>query len=399
MVIKVAGLLALAVLSLSAWVEAASAIASETTLCETNANSPTCIAASRYPAATTLEAELFAPSSPAKFVLGSNIVICETSFLGLETTEASAEPLPVVLSGPAFWSCKTTLGRPCSVTPTFPENGPEITWKAGDDGALTVRAGPGEGKAQIKFVCSGVLECTYAANAPELELEAGNPAALRATSVSFSKIGGSPCSAKAVWSAAYEVASPAPLHVQTVEETTLCEGNLLSPTCPREERLEPTGVEAWGASTASFEIGPTEVACAEAELGGETLAQSGEPLPAQISFFRFGGCKTGATSCEVSTLGLPYGGEFTWTSGDEGLLELRSGGFGEPQIQIVCGVSLACLYNASVIWLAVEGGSPAQIVATATPITIWTGPGCPSVATLSVSYEVGYPSAFYLEHT
>ncbi|HET7444767.1 MAG TPA: hypothetical protein VFJ57_08930 [Solirubrobacterales bacterium] len=175
--VKLAGLLVLAALSLSAWVEAASAIASETTLCETNASSPACVAVSRYPAATTLEAEFSPPASPAKFVLGSNVVLCETSFIGLEATEASGEPLPVVLSGPAFWSCKTTLGRPCTVTPTFPENGPEVVWKAGDDGAVLVRAGPGEPKAQIKFVCSGVLNCTYATGLPELELEGGNPAA------------------------------------------------------------------------------------------------------------------------------------------------------------------------------------------------------------------------------
>lgn len=395
--VKLAGLLVLAALSLSAWVEAASAIASETTFCESNANSPACVQGSRYPAATAAEAELPA-FSPSKFVLGSTVIYCEASWLGFETTEASGEPLPVTLTGPAFWSCVTTLGRPCSVAPTFPETGPEVVWKAGDDGALKVRAGPGEPKAQIKFVCSGVVDCTYATALPEMELDGGNPAALRATSVTFGKVTGTLCSAKAVWNADYEVVSPAPLHVQTVEETTLCESNLLSPTCPREARFESTGIEAWGESSASFEVGPTEVNCAEAELGGETLAESGEPLPAQISFFRFGGCKTPGTSCKVTTSGLPYEGELTWTTGDEGLLELRSGGFGEPQISIVCGVSLACLYNASVIWLGVEGGSPAQIYATATPLTIWIGT-CPSVATLSVDYELLYPPTAYLEHT
>ncbi|HET7444766.1 MAG TPA: hypothetical protein VFJ57_08925 [Solirubrobacterales bacterium] len=174
---------------------------------------------------------------------------------------------------------------------------------------------------------------------------------------------------------------------------------MLSPTCPREERFEPTGIEAWGESSASFEVGATAVDCAEAELGGETQAESGEPLPAQISFFRFGGCKTVGSSCEVSTLGGPYQAEFTWTGGDDGMLELRSGGFGEPQIEIVCGgISLSCLYNASVIWLGVEGGSPAQVYATATPLTIWAG-SCPSIATLSVEYNLLYPSTAYLEHT
>jgi hypothetical protein len=156
----------------------------------------------------------------------------------------------------------------------------------------------------------------------ELEAEGGNPALIRATSVAFTKEGSPLCAAKLVWSATYEVTAPAPLHVQTVRETTFCETNALSPVCALPNRLEPQGFEAFSPhSSASFGIGASTVSCVGSDLGGETLETSGEPLRGEAGFYSFFGCTTGGTACTVNPINLPYEADFEWMSGDEGTLE------------------------------------------------------------------------------
>jgi hypothetical protein len=78
---------------------------------------------------------------------------------------------------------------------------------SGGNGTLTVQH-PG-----AKFTCGGTT-CEYEASKASISVSGGSPAKAKASSISFTKIGGGfLCSGTASWSGEYEVTSPNPLFI------------------------------------------------------------------------------------------------------------------------------------------------------------------------------------------
>jgi len=176
--------------------------ASATVLCPEN-KSP-CPAP--YKKGTAIKAQLV---SGTKSVMTSGFVTieCTDSTMSGKTTSGGGPGAPVLgeITSVTWKNCKTTSGSSCTASALKTPWGVSVSGSGGS-GTMTVTGAAG------KFTCS--VTCEYEAKTASVSANGGSPAKIKASSVSFSRIGGSfLCSSSASWSAEYEVTAPNPLFV------------------------------------------------------------------------------------------------------------------------------------------------------------------------------------------
>jgi hypothetical protein len=179
--------------------------ASATRLCAQNTTP--CPAGSTYGKGTSIKAQLV-PGTTSVVTSGFVTVVCTESTMSGKTTSAgggSGTPVLGQISSVTWKGCKTTSGSSCTASALNTPWGVSVSGSGGN-GTMTVSGAAG------KFTCS--VTCEYEAKTASVSASGGNPARIKASNVSFSRIGGSfLCSSSASWSAEYEVTSPKPLFV------------------------------------------------------------------------------------------------------------------------------------------------------------------------------------------
>lgn len=177
--------------------------ASATKLCSVN-TSP-CPAGNTYGKGTSIKVQLV-PGAKSTMSSGFVTVTCsESTMSGKTTNEGGAGAVTGEISSATWKSCTSSLGS-CTASSLKTPWPAEVTGSGGN-GTLTVQH-PG-----AKFTCGGTT-CEYEASKASISVTGGNPAKAKASSISFSKIGGGfLCSSTASWSGEYEVTSPNPLFI------------------------------------------------------------------------------------------------------------------------------------------------------------------------------------------
>lgn len=199
--IKILGLGLLAAMAMMAIVGAGTA--SATKLCSVN-TSP-CPAGNTYGKGTAIKAQLPAGGTSVMSSGFVTITCTSSTMSGKTTSEGGAGAVTGEISSVTWKNCTSNLGS-CTASAL------NTPWKvevsgSGGSGTMSVN-NPGG-----KFTCGGVT-CEYSASKASVSANGGNPATIKASGVSFSKIGGSfLCSSSASWTSTYEVTSPNPLFV------------------------------------------------------------------------------------------------------------------------------------------------------------------------------------------
>jgi hypothetical protein len=177
--------------------------ASATKLC--SVNSSPCPAGNTYGKGTSIKTQL-APGAKSTMSSGFVTVTCsESTMSGKTTNEGGSGAVTGEISSATWKSCTSSLGS-CTASSLKTPWPAEVTGSGGN-GTLTVQH-PG-----AKFTCGGTT-CEYEASKASISVSGGNPAKAKASSISFSKIGGGfLCSSTASWSGEYEVTSPNPLFI------------------------------------------------------------------------------------------------------------------------------------------------------------------------------------------
>lgn len=199
---KMLGLCLVGVMALMALVGAGTA--SATKLC--SENKTPCPAGSTIASGTALKGQL-RPGTEAVFVTSLLTVKCTESTIEGKTTSAGGGAGVNVkgeISSVTWKNCKSG-STSCTTTPL---GLPWLSELSGASGNGTMTAT----KAAGKFTCT--VTCEYEAASAATSVTGGNPAIVKANSVSFKKKGGSfLCPSTATWSSEYEITTPKPLFV------------------------------------------------------------------------------------------------------------------------------------------------------------------------------------------
>jgi hypothetical protein len=169
--------------------------------------------------------------------------------------------------------------------------------------------------------------------------------------------------------------------------TTLCDTPTCAPTSiyPAETPVKASlqeGTEAVLQSTLA------NVKCTTSAAEGKTTAESGEPLPGEITALSFSGCKTEAgLTCTVTTEKLPYAASVKATGEGNGTLAVKGG-----HVKVKCGFVLDCAFGTEP--LQAKGGAPAKVIAKEVALS-GEGAICPEIAKWSATYTVTAPNPAY----
>jgi len=200
---KILGLCLAAALAAMAVIGAGSA--SATKLC--SINSAPCPAGNTYGKGTSIKASLVA-GTVSKMASGFVTIECTSSSMSGKTTSAgggSGVAVTGEITSVTWKNCTSGLGA-CTASSLFTPWSAEVTGSGGS-GTMSVTNAGG------KFTCGGTT-CEYKASKASVSVSGGSPATIKASSVSFSKVGGGfLCSSTASWSGEYEATSPNPLFI------------------------------------------------------------------------------------------------------------------------------------------------------------------------------------------
>lgn len=198
---KILGLGLLAAMAAMAFMGAGTA--SATKLCSVN-TSP-CPAGNTYGKGTAIKAQLVAGASSTMTSGFVNISCSESTISGKTTSEGGAGAVTGTISSVTWKGCTSGLGA-CTASALNTPWSAEVTGSGGN-GTMSISGAGG------KFTCGGVT-CEYAASKASVSVSGGNPATIKASNISFSKIGGGfLCSSTASWSGTYEATAPKPLFI------------------------------------------------------------------------------------------------------------------------------------------------------------------------------------------
>lgn len=199
--IKILGLCLLAALAAMAFVGAGTA--SATKLCSVN-TSP-CPAGNTYAKGTAIKAQLV-PGGTSTMSSGFvNITCTESTISGKTTSDGGAGAVTGSISSVTWKNCTSGLGA-CTASALNTPWSAEVTGSGGN-GTMTISGAGG------KFTCGGTT-CEYSSSKASVSVSGGNPATIKASNISFSKIGGGfLCSSTASWSGTYEATAPKPLFI------------------------------------------------------------------------------------------------------------------------------------------------------------------------------------------
>lgn len=179
---KIIGLVAIAVLAMTAVVGVSSASAAGTALCKTKTIAPECAEADRYINGTGISGtssqvsflpyEYSEENEAFKFQCSSSLSVKLGTW---------GQPQMAKLQGLAFSNCKSTYnGAACSASAkNLPYSSP-INWTAGSNGTITMENG-GTGTPALTVACSGWGPCIYSATNVGLDLLGGQPASIVAS--------------------------------------------------------------------------------------------------------------------------------------------------------------------------------------------------------------------------
>jgi len=199
--IRIFGLCLLALMAAMAFVGAGTA--SATKLCSVN-TSP-CPAGNTYGKGTAIKAQLV-PGGTSTMSSGFvNITCTESTITGKTTSEGGAGAVTGSISSVTWKNCTSGLGA-CTASALNTPWPAEVSGSGGS-GTMTISGAGG------KFTCGGTT-CEYSTSKSSVSVSGGNPATIKASSISFSKIGGGfLCSSTASWSGTYEATAPKPLFI------------------------------------------------------------------------------------------------------------------------------------------------------------------------------------------
>ncbi|MDQ2629400.1 MAG: hypothetical protein M3Y75_00295 [Actinomycetota bacterium] len=198
---KILGLCLLAAMAAMAFV--GTGTASATKLCSVN-TSP-CPAGNTYGKGTAIKAQLV-PGTTSTMSSGFvNISCTESTISGKTTSEGGAGAVKGTISSVTWKGCTSGLGA-CTASALNTPWSAEVTGSGGN-GSMSISGAGG------KFTCGGTT-CEYSASKASVSVSGGNPATIKASSISFSKTGGGfLCSSTASWSGTYEATAPKPLFI------------------------------------------------------------------------------------------------------------------------------------------------------------------------------------------
>ena len=387
MQLRTFGLVAAVLVGVALFVAAAPA--SATVLCS-NSASP-CPQGDAYSVGTELHGKL--PEGSASFVGEANTLKCGTAGIAAKTT-AAGTPIAGQVTALSFSGCE--LG--CAVSAQNLPYKAEIEYTANGDGVMTLSSGGG-GPPRLKNNCLG-LSCTFGASKLSLDVEGDSPAEVKAVSEPLVREAGEKaiCGDTARWSTVFRISEPMALFVQSREAPpiSLCAAGV-SP-CP-EGAAYPLGTELKGALsegpagfTSDKESGT--LYCSNSTVAAKITA-AGVPMTGQVTALSFSGC---SLACTVSALHLPYKSEIETSSSGDGVLTLRNGGSGTPQIRNTC-FGKSCTFGSGSISLDIDGGTPATIHATNESLTREEGEQaiCGNTFKWSAAYGVSEPMALFVE--
>jgi hypothetical protein len=199
--IKMLGLGLLAAMAAMAFLGAGTA--SATKLCSVN-TSP-CPAGSTYGKGTAIKAQLVAGTTSTMSSGFVNITCTESTISGKTTSEGGAGAVKGEITSVTWKNCTSGLGA-CTASALNTPWPAEVTGSGGN-GTMSISGAGG------KFTCGGTT-CEYSTSKSSVSVSGGNPATIKASNISFSKIGGGfLCSSTASWSGTYEATAPKPLFI------------------------------------------------------------------------------------------------------------------------------------------------------------------------------------------
>jgi len=199
--IKMLGLGLLAAMAAMAAIGAGTA--SATKLCSVN-TSP-CPAGNTYGKGTAIKAQLVAGTKSTMSSGFVNITCTESTISGKTTSEGGVGAVTGEITSVTWKNCTSGLGA-CTASALNTPWPAEVSGSGGS-GTMTISGAGG------KFTCGGTT-CEYSSSKASVSVSGGNPATIKASSISFSKIGGGfLCSSTASWSGTYEATAPKPLFI------------------------------------------------------------------------------------------------------------------------------------------------------------------------------------------
>ena len=274
---------------------------------------------------------------------------------------------------------------------------------SGGNGTGSVEFKGEGGKPGMAVSCGTIISCTYSASTINLAFSGGSgSASLQASSVALTGTG-SKCGTGATLNGKFILSSPTSVFLTDPGKTKLCKANEIP--CSTGVSIYPSGTVLRGATAAGSpallkipSLG--EVECASS-MQMMTTAESGEPLPAEVTALGWSGCKVVGKeqTCTVETVSLPFGATVSATEGGGGggTIVVKAGAEGgEPGATVVCGTIVNCTYSNASSTLAYTGGAAgtANMTATAVPLT-GTGVKCGSGATWTAKYVLSEPSPIF----
>jgi hypothetical protein len=282
-----------------------------TTLCKEAVSK--CEAAQRYPSGTTIEASL---KSGTQFKLNAGFVTmeCAGSTLSGKTTAEYGAPLSLEVSTLSLSTCKGCTSPEFQNLP-YSASAEQST---ANNATVSVKSsGKGTPTAKLSGCPFGTV-CKYGASALGT-LEGGNPATLVAKEapLELQEGSGGLCAKVGKLTATYEITAPKPLYASRMPETTLLCKEFANP-CPAASVL-PKGTSFEGTSgEIGFTFSPLwgTLFCTESTMSAVTNAETGNPLPAEItSMAPLVGC-SGCKSFKFTN--LPYKTSIEPTTGGDG---------------------------------------------------------------------------------
>lgn len=148
-------------------------------------------------------------------------------------------------------------------------------------------------------------------------------------------------------------------------------------------------------TNATFLTSVGNIVCTGSEFSGQSnggLAESSFGLEGKLLTLTFTGCKLGTSKCTVKAEFLWYWADISYVEGTmNGLLRLS-----DPQIHVTECLNLNCVFWEGFVYLDIQGGKPASVVASEEELLRTEGIFCPSAAIWDAEYHLSSPESLYV---
>jgi hypothetical protein len=373
-----------AAVAITATVVIGVASASATVLCKENLT--TCSAGAIYPSGTGVEAKFKGAAITFK---GTLSVSCTGSTIGGKTTAERGAPLPVEISSWSFsgcTGCETVSAKNLS-------NTGQINRTTGGNGTVTLASG-GKGSPGIEMTgCAFGISCVWAA--PTMSLTGGSPAKLAAL-VELERIEGSKlCGSKILLTAEYEITSPKPVYVAAAAglgESVFCK--VQADVCPSPSSRYSSGTVVESISShPQIWAGPFNLPyeCESMSLAFKTTAESGNPLPGEITSLGTSS-PCGGGGCTAAKFATGNKSSFEATGSGNGTIKTSM------SVEFTgCSFGTTCVYGTESASMPFTGGKNAQFSIAANLPRIAGSAQCSAEMKVQATFNVSSPTSLWLE--